>query len=148
MISASLKKLMAQMRRIIPDVNVTFIHFSTNSSSSQYRNTHMFNILLRRELLFAIKVAWNYFKACHGKGPCDRLAVTTKEMADNIIKHHKFAIQDAFDTAKKKSFLLRISSVNVPNPQFTEKIHNGKVHFLCSGISFLRMSLSRKNAII
>ena len=49
---------------------------------------------------------------------------------------------------KKKSFLLRISSVNVPNPHFTEKIHHGKVHFLCSGISFLRMSLSRKNAII
>ena len=147
MISALLKKLMAQMRRIIPDV--TFIHFSTNSSSSQYRNTHMFNILLRRELLFAIKFAWNYFKACHGKGPCDRLQVTTKGMADNIIKHHKFVIQDAFDTTKKKKFfLLRISSVNVPNPQFTEKIHSGKVHFLCSGISFLRMSLSRKKAII
>ena len=62
----------------------------------------MFNILLRRELLFAITFAWNYFKACHGKGPCDRLQVTTKEMADNIIKHHKFVIQDAFDTAKKK----------------------------------------------
>ena len=62
----------------------------------------MFNILLRQELLFAIKVAWNYFKACNGKEPCDRLGVTTKWMADNIIKHHKFVIQDAFDTAKKK----------------------------------------------
>lgn len=87
MISASLKKLMAQMRRIIPDVNVTFIHFSTNSSSSQYRNTHMFNILLRRELLFAIKVAWNYFKACHGKGPCDGLTVTTKGMAITLLNN-------------------------------------------------------------
>lgn len=75
--------------------------FSTNSSSSQYRNTHIFKIVLRWELLFTIKVAWNYFKACHGKGPCDRLGVTAKGMAHNIIKHRKFVIQDAFDNAKK-----------------------------------------------
>ena len=43
------------------------------------------------------------------------------------------------DTAQKWSFPLRISSVNVPNPQepadfvtFTEEILNGKLHCLCS----------------
>ena len=48
-----------------------------------------------------------------------------------------------YDSAKKNevSFPLRISSVNVTNPRFpvdlvthTEKILNGKIHFLCSVI--------------
>ena len=49
---------------------------------------------------------------------------------------------NGIDTAQKMKFPLRISSVNVTKSQFladlvtfTEEIHDGKLHYLCSDIS-------------
>lgn len=47
-------------------------------------------------MFFVTKAAWNYLEAGHGKGPCDGLGSTTKRMADNDVKKHKYVIQDAF----------------------------------------------------
>ena len=62
---AILKKL------IIADV--VLIHYQTDSSSSQYRNKYIFNIVWQYKSFFITKTPWNYLIAGHGKGTCDGL---------------------------------------------------------------------------
>ena len=146
MISALLKKSWVQMRRIIPDV--TFIHFQPTHhhlsieiriysilfcDGSCYVPLKLLGITLKHATVKDLAIDWE---------------LPRKEWLIISLNITSLSSKMLLTMRKKKSFLLRISSVNVPNPQFTEKIHDGKVHFLCSGISFLRMSLSRKNAII
>ena len=75
------------IEEIIP--RVSFVSYWTDSPSSQYRNEH---IILQHESLFDTNVAWSYFEAGRGKGPCDELGVTTKRMVDNAIKQRKYFI--------------------------------------------------------
>ena len=65
-----------QIKRIIP--NVSFVHYWTASPSSQYRNKHIFNIILQHESVFDTEAACDYFEAGHGKGPCDGLGMYHK----------------------------------------------------------------------
>ena len=73
------------------------IHYWTDSPTSQHRNKNIFYINAHHEELFGISAAWNYFKASHGKGPCDSIGGTTKRMADGAVKQRKFFMQGAYD---------------------------------------------------
>ena len=78
------------IEKIIP--HLSFIHYWTDLPSSQYRNEHIFYIILQHESLFDTKAAGNYFEVGHRKGPYDGLGVTIKRMADNAIKQRKYFI--------------------------------------------------------
>ena len=71
---------------------MSFVHYWTDSPSSQYRNEDIFYIILQHESLFDTKAMWSYFEANHSKGPYDRLGVTTKRMTDNAIKQRKYFV--------------------------------------------------------
>ena len=68
-----------------------------DSPTSQYRNKAIFNTIANHEILFGVKVKWNFWKAGHGKGLYDWLGGTCKRMADEAVKTGKVAIQDLSD---------------------------------------------------
>jgi hypothetical protein len=74
-----------------------YVHYLTDSPSSQYRNKTIFQILCEHETDFGIKARWNYLETGHGKGPCDGLGASVKRMADMDVKQQKCLIQDATD---------------------------------------------------
>ena len=76
---------------------MSFVHYWTDSLTSQCRNKHIFSIILQHDSLFGIKAAWNYFKAGRNKGSCNVLGGTIIRIADNAIKQRKYVIQDVFD---------------------------------------------------
>ena len=90
------------VRKMIPIVkekvqNLIFLHYWTDSPTSQYRNRYIFDILRRHEAEFKIKARWNYFESGHGKGPCDGIGETSKRLVDDAIKQQKVVMQDAND---------------------------------------------------
>ena len=92
---ALLKKLVPALVKLVPDVE--FIHYWTDSPTSQYRNKTIFKIISCHEEFFSVKASWNYVEADHGKGPCDPNGGTTKQKADIGVKNDKAVIQDAMD---------------------------------------------------
>lgn len=92
---AILRKLVPELKSIVPEVK--YIHYFTDSPTSQYRNKTIFHILTQHEKEFGIPASWHYFEAGHGKGPCDGVGGTTKRMADEAVKQQKATIQDADD---------------------------------------------------
>lgn len=92
---AILRKLMPELKSILPDVS--FIHYFTDSPTSQYRNKTIFHILTQHKKEFGIPASWHYFEAGHGKGPCDGVGGSTKRMADEAVRQQKATIQDADD---------------------------------------------------
>ncbi|KAK6189819.1 hypothetical protein SNE40_001807 [Patella caerulea] len=87
--------LVPQLKQI--DANLEYIHYWTDSPSSQYRNKHIFQVIANHVELFNVAARWNYFEAGHGKGPCDGLGGATKRFADEAIKMGAAVIQDAAD---------------------------------------------------
>ncbi|KAI8498685.1 hypothetical protein Bbelb_238870 [Branchiostoma belcheri] len=90
----------AILKRVVPEVkekhpDVKFLHYWTDSPSSQYRNKTIFSILSDHESLFGLPACWNYFEAGHGKGPCDGVGGTAKRMADEAVNRQATTIQDA-----------------------------------------------------
>ena len=76
---AILKKLIPEIKIIIPDLKM--VHYWTDSPTSQYRNKSIFNIVCNHEKwLEGGAAAWNYFEAGHGKGPCDGIGGTAKDL--------------------------------------------------------------------
>ncbi|XP_060564531.1 uncharacterized protein LOC132723774 [Ruditapes philippinarum] len=87
---------------IIPELKIlnprlSFIHYWTDSPSSQYRNRYIFHTLARHKTIYNMGARWNYFEVGHGKGPCDGLGGTTKRMADMAIRQGHVQIQNAED---------------------------------------------------
>ena len=80
-----MKQLVPKIREDLP-MNVTFVHYVTDSPSSQYRNTQMFSVLARHQELLATDASWLYFEAGHGKGPCDGVGGASKRMADDYVR--------------------------------------------------------------
>ena len=74
---------------------LTFIHYWTDSPTSQYRNKTIFSIVANHEAEFGVPANWNYFEAGHGKGPCDGVGGSAKRMANEAVKRQKATIQDA-----------------------------------------------------
>ena len=81
---AILRKLVPELKTVYP--NVGYIHYFTDSPTSQYRNKTIFHLLSQHKKEFGIPASWHYFEAGHGKGPCDGVGGTTKRMADEAVK--------------------------------------------------------------
>ncbi|XP_078616892.1 uncharacterized protein LOC144885097 [Branchiostoma floridae x Branchiostoma japonicum] len=91
----------AILKRLLPKIkqnhDVQYIHYWTDSPSSQYRNKTIFSVVSDHKELFGVPATWNYFEAGHGKGPCDGVGGTAKRMADDAVKRDSAKIQDAHD---------------------------------------------------
>jgi len=92
---ALLRKLVPELVKLIPGLN--FVHYWTDSPTSQYRNKTIFKIVSCHEEFFNVLASWNYMEAGHGKGPCDPIGGTAKRKADLAVKNDKAVIQDATD---------------------------------------------------
>ena len=69
------KDIIKDIKEIDPQVE--YLHFWTDSPTSQYRNRTIFNFVANHEETMGVKARWNYFEAGHGKGPCDGLGGCT-----------------------------------------------------------------------
>lgn len=101
-ILAFIEHVVPIFKELIP--TISYIHYISDSPTSQYRNKYMFNVIAEHPNRFGIGASWQYFEAGHGKGPCDGVGAVAKRMADNAVKRHKHVIQDAkgfFEWASK-----------------------------------------------
>lgn len=99
-----LDSLIPQIKEICP--NVRYLHYWTDSPSSQYRNKTIFDLVAKHRNLYGVSARWNYFESGHGKGPCDGLGGTVKRMADEAVRRGAVVIQDSkefFDWAVNSS---------------------------------------------
>ena len=83
------------MKQFVPDLKLVF--YWTDSPTSQFRNKTIFHIISEHKEECNCVTSWNYFRACHGKGPCDGVGGTVKRLADDYVKQNKVVIQDAAD---------------------------------------------------
>ena len=92
---AFIKEVIIQkVKEICTDFN--FLHYWSDSPTSQYRNKTIFSVIAHHRKLFGMSATWNYFEAGHGKGPCDGVGGTSKRMADQATKRN-IRIQSAGD---------------------------------------------------
>lgn len=49
----------------------------------------IFYLLSHHKELFGVNASWNYFKAGHGKGPCNGVGGSVKWMADEAVRQQK-----------------------------------------------------------
>ena len=80
------KVIVPKAKEVCPDV--TFVHYWSDSPTSQYRNKTIFSIINCHKVLFGSPASWNCFKAGHGKGSCDGAGGTSKRMADQAMKRN------------------------------------------------------------
>ena len=92
---ALLRSLVPQVNSLIPEL--AYIHYWTDSPTSQYRNKTIFKIVSCHSEYFNVPYSWNYMEAGPGKGPCDPIGGTAKRKADLTVKNEKAVIQDAID---------------------------------------------------
>ena len=91
----AIMKLISEMKAATPDLK--HIHYYTDSPTSQYCNKTIFYIVSRHKSLFGASASWNHFEAGHGKGPCDGVGGSVKQMADEAVRQRRVVIQDAND---------------------------------------------------
>ena len=48
--------------------NIRFVHYLTDSPTSQYRNAKISSVIAKHYDLFSKKASWSYFESGHGKG--------------------------------------------------------------------------------
>ena len=92
---ALIRLLIPMLKELLPDLG--YIHYWTDSPTSQYRNKSIFKIVSCHEEYFNISASWNYMESGHGKGPCDPIGGTAKRKDDLAVKNDKAVIQDAMD---------------------------------------------------
>jgi hypothetical protein len=90
-VHAMIKKLLPMIQDEFPELQ--FIHYLTDSPTSQYRNKTIFQLTCDHDDVFGVKASWEYLEAGHGKGPCDGLGASVKRTADSKIKQEKATIQ-------------------------------------------------------
>ena len=88
-------KLIPKVKDIFPEVKC--IHCLTHSSTSQYRNRTIFQLVARYEENFGVKARWDYLEAGHGKGLCDGLGASVNRSASNAVTQGRAVIQSAED---------------------------------------------------
>lgn len=120
-VCAFLDQIIPQLKEINPQVK--FVHYWTDSPSSQYRNRYIFHTLVNHKDIYGVDARWNYFEVGHGKGPCDGLGGTTKRMADEAIRQGHVIIQDApsFYRWAEKSTMKGVKFLFVPKMQTMKK---------------------------
>ena len=90
---AFIQKLLPILNELVP--NMSYIHYISDSPTSQYRNKFMFDAIAGHSETFNVPVSWHYFEAGHGKGSYDGVDAVVKRMADNAVKREKYVIHDA-----------------------------------------------------
>ena len=95
MVLAIIDKVMVKVKEICPAVE--FIHYWTDSPTSQYRNKTIFDLVARHSELYDVKASWQYFESGHGKGACDGIGGVAKRSADNAMRSGKVTLQSARD---------------------------------------------------
>lgn len=82
----------------IPELQIVkFVDYWTDSPTSQYRNRYIFDLILDHKKRYGFDATWNYFECGHGKGPCDGVGGTVKQLADQAVNAQKANIQVADD---------------------------------------------------
>ena len=69
MVQAIIHKIIVEVKSLCPAAK--FIHYWTDSPTSQYRNKTMFDMVARHQQIYGMKASWHFFEAGHGKGACD-----------------------------------------------------------------------------
>ena len=92
----------AMICNLIPTIKaeypaLKYVHYLTDSPTSQYRNKSIFELLTRHDSLFGVGARWDYLESGHGKGPCDGLGGSVKRSADMAVKQGKAVIQNGKD---------------------------------------------------
>ena len=108
-----------KVKEICPDVN--FLHYWSDSPTSQCRNKTIFSVIAHHKKLFGMSATWNYFEAGHGKGPCDGVGGTSKRMADQATKRN-IRIQSAGDFYAWASSMESLVEYKFVGKEYREKI--------------------------
>ena len=117
---AFIKEVIIQkVKEICPDVN--FLHYWSDSPTSQYRNKTIFYVIAHHKKLFGMSATWNYFEAGHGKGPCDGVGATSKRMADQATKRN-IRIQSTGDFYAWASSMESLVEYKFVGKEYCEKI--------------------------
>ena len=77
MVSAIIEKSVKRIKMLVPDLK--FVHFWTDSPSSQYRNKSIFDMMCNFENEYGCKATWHYFESGHGKSACDGVGGTAMQ---------------------------------------------------------------------
>jgi len=90
---------------------IKYVHYWTDSPTSQYRNRFIFDAIVNHESVFGCHATWNYYESGHGKSVCDGLGGTVKRLADESVRSGKCTIQDAeeFKTWAENSSLKAVT---------------------------------------
>lgn len=91
MVVAMVSNLIPLIKSEYPDL--TYVHYLTDSPTSQCRNKSIFEFLTRHESLFRVGARWDYLESGHGKGPYNGLGGSVKRSADMAVKQGKVIIQ-------------------------------------------------------
>ena len=113
MVFAILKQIVTLAKQTVPELK--YIHYLSDSPSSQYRNKHLMYIIAQHDKMFGIPCTWTYFESGHGKGPCDGIDGSSKRLADLAVKTDKASIrcaQDFADWGNKSSKKVQYSVVS------------------------------------
>ena len=113
MVFAILKQIVTLAKQTVPELK--YIHYLSDSPSSQYRNKHLMYIIAQHDKMFGIPCTWTYFESGHGKGPCDGIGGSSKRLADLAVKTDKASIrcaQDFADWGNKSSKKVQYSVVS------------------------------------
>lgn len=85
---AFLQQLIPKVKDLLPNLN--YIHYISDSPSSQYRNKSIVKLVAQHESIFnGIKASWEYLESGHGKGPCDGVGGSIKKSAEIAVKSGK-----------------------------------------------------------
>ena len=76
MVFAILKQIVTLAKQTVPELK--YMHYLSDSPSSQYRNKHLMYIIAQHDNMFGIPCTWPYFESGHGKGPCDGIGGSSK----------------------------------------------------------------------
>ena len=129
-----LRSLVPQLIQLIPELE--YIHYWTDSPTSQYRNKTIFKIISCHSDYFKVPASRNYIEAGHGKGPCDPIGGSAKRKADLAVKNEKAIIQDAKDVYQWAKMTEDVSSIKFTF--LSSKEYENAASFLdqaCTGIS-------------
>lgn len=92
---AFMKRIQREIKQLVKDLK--WIHYVTDSPTSQYRNKTVFYLIAHHAEMFNVHASWLYFEAGHGKSACDGVGGSSKRMAEEAVAMQKVSIQDADD---------------------------------------------------
>ena len=98
MVFAMMKRIVTAAKVLLP--NLQFVHYLSDSPSSQYRNRHIIRVISAHKSIFGVDCTWTWFESGHGKGPCDGVGGTAKRNADMAVKRLDANISNAHSFAE------------------------------------------------